>query len=233
MTTIETIVDAPQLALLAANVTNPKPATGGAEREGIERAVSHAPEVFRSLKRAVTKNDYEALALDFKGVGKVRAEAAGWNTVKLFIAPEGGGHVSDVLEANLLAYFEDKRPVSTLIEIEDVDYIKIYVTAEVGVKSYYDPEEVKSQVQEAGGNLLTFTNVDFGQTIYLSKFYEAIEAIEGVSYVTIKEFKKQAGQIPQDESAGKIELTVNEIPIIPDDPAYAAGIRVVLLEEES
>lgn len=229
--TIQTIVDAPQLALLGAKVTNPESATGGAERESIEHAVMHAPSVFRSLKRAVTADDYKALALDFRGVGKVRAEAAGWTTVKLFVAPEGGGYVSDVLEANLLAYFEDKRPITTIIEIEDVDYVKIYVTAKVGVKGYYVREDVKEQVRETAGNLLAFDNVDFGQTIHLSKFYEAIEAIEGVDYVTITEFRRE-GQVSQVESLGTIELDVNEIPRIPNDPAddadYASGIKVVL-----
>jgi Baseplate J-like protein len=110
--TIQTIIDAQELLLLGGKVTNPMPATGGAERESIEHAVSHAPQVFRSLKRAVTAQDYEALALDFKGVGKVLAEGTSWNVVTLFVAPAGGGHVSDVLEANLLAYFEDKRPMS-------------------------------------------------------------------------------------------------------------------------
>ncbi len=81
--TIQTIIDAPQLALLGAQVTNPGAATGGAERESIEHAVSHAPQVFRSLKRAVTAQDYEALALDFKGVGKVLAEGTSWNVVTL------------------------------------------------------------------------------------------------------------------------------------------------------
>ncbi len=100
---IQTISDAPQLTLLGAEVTNPAPATGGAERETIEHAVAHAPAVFRSLKRAVTQTDYEALALEFAGVGKVRAEAPNWNTVTLYIAPEGGGQVSDVLRADLLA----------------------------------------------------------------------------------------------------------------------------------
>src|SRR5262245_35401153 len=98
---IQTIVGAAQLALLGAQVTNPAPATGGADRESIDHAVQHAPAVFRSLKRAVTGADYEALALSFKGVGKVRARATGWNTVTLSVAPEGGGKVSDVLEANL------------------------------------------------------------------------------------------------------------------------------------
>jgi hypothetical protein len=228
---IQTIIDAPQLALLGAEVTNPGPATGGAERESIEHAVSHAPQVFRSLKRAVTAQDYEALALDFKGVGKVLAEGTSWNVVTLFVAPAGGGHVSDVLEANLLAYFEDKRPISTIIEIEDVDYVPIYVTAEVGVKSYYNRDDVKEHVQQAVSKLLAFENVDFQQTVYLSKFYEAIEAIDGVTFVNISEFRRE-GQLPGVvEPSGKIELGAHEIPTVPsDDPAYAGGLRVKLEE---
>lgn len=223
----QTIVDAPQLVLLGARVSNPRPATGGAERESIAHAVLHAPSVFRSLKRAVTTRDYEALALDFKGVGKVRAEATNWNTVTLSVAPEGGGQVSDVLAANLLAYFEDKRLIATVIEIEDVEYVPIYVTAEVGVKNYYASADVQEQVQQAAGRLLAFDQVDFGQTIYLSKFYEAIEAIDGVAFVNISEFRRE-GEEPEPTVAplGKIKLRSHEIPAIPDDPEYAGGIRV-------
>src|SRR5262249_50710269 len=126
--TIKTVVDSPQLALLGAKVTNPTPATGGAEREDIAHAVQQAPSVFRSLRRAVTAADYEALALSFDGVGKVRAVATGWNTVTLFVAPAGvGGKVSDVLEAGLRGYLEDKRMLSQIIEIADVDYVRIIV----------------------------------------------------------------------------------------------------------
>jgi len=229
--TIQTIIDAPQLALLGAQVTNPGAATGGAERESIEHAVSHAPHVFRSLKRAVTTQDYEALALDFKGVGKVLAEGTSWNVVTLFVAPAGGGQVSDVLKANLLAYFEDKRPISTILEIEDVDYVSIYATAQIGVKSYYSNEEVKEQVQQAVSKLLAFENVTFQQTVYLSKFYEAIEAIEGVAFVNISEFRRRDQLASVVEPSGKIELRAHEIPTIPgDDPAYAAGLRIELEE---
>ena len=234
--TIQTIVDASQLALLGAKVANPKPATGGANRESIEHAVMHAPGVFRSLKRAVTADDYEALALNFKGVGKVRAEKTNWNNVTLFVAPAGGGQVSDVLEANLLAYFEDKRPVSTIIEIKDVDYVKIFVTATVGVQSFYSQEDIKEKVKQAAGKLLAFENVDFGQTIYLSKLFEAIEAIEGVEFVNITEFRREGklpneGQPPENfESSGKLLLDSNEIPAMPDDPAYAGGIKIEKLE---
>lgn len=227
---ISTIVEAPELVLLGAQVTNPEPSTGGAERESIERAVSHAPHVFRAFKRAVTGGDYEALALDFPGVGKVRAESGNWNTVTLFVAPEGGGHVSDILKASLLAYFEDKRALSTLIEIEDVDYVKVYVTAVVGADSYYSRQELAAKVQAAARGLLGFSSVDFGQVIYLSKFYEAIEAIEGVAFVNISEFRLEKQTIPV-EPEGKLVLAANEIPKIPDEPGdepYAEGLRVTV-----
>lgn len=234
---INTITDAPALNLVGAKVFNATAATGGADRETIENAVAHAPEVFRSLKRAVTAADYEALALNFNGVGKVRAKVENWNRVTLYIAPEGGGKVSDILTANLLAYFEDKRPLSTLIDIADVDYVKIYVSAKVGVESYYSKTEMQSKIETAVADLLAFENVDFGHVVYLSKFYEAIEALEGVTYVTVEEFYREGDAGPNDDF-GKIQLSANEVPRIPgsdvedsdDDMDYAAGLKVVEIE---
>jgi hypothetical protein len=223
---IQTIVDAPQLALLAVEVTNPKPATGGAERESIEHAVMHAPSVFRSRKRAVTAQDYEALALEFRGVGKVRAVAHNWNTVTLYVAPEGGGQVSDVLRADLLAYFEGLRPVSTIIEVEDVDYVEIFVSAEVGVFSYYSRDRIEEEVRRAAGRLLAFEAVVFGQPIYLSKFYEAIEAIPGVEYVNITEFRRTDQPPGSIDASGKLELADDEIPIAATTSGYAHAILV-------
>ncbi|MCP4655037.1 MAG: hypothetical protein GY856_06415 [bacterium] len=222
--TIVTVADASELALAGATVSNPERATGGAERETIDHAVTHAPTVFRSLKRAVTAADYEALARDFAGVGKVRAKAGSWNTVTLYVAPQGGGRVSDVLEGNLLAYFEDKRPISTRIEIEDVDYVRIYVAATVGVVGYYSRQLVEEQVRQAAGALLAFDAVDFGQTLYLSKFYEAIEALAGVEYVTIDEFRRDPPA--DDEEPGKLVMAPWELATIPEDAEYAGGIRV-------
>lgn len=229
--TIQTIVDAPQLTLAGAKVTNRLPASGGADRESIDHAILNAPKIFRSLRRAVTADDYEALALDFNGVSKVRAEATGWNTVTLYVAPTGGGRVSDVLEADLLAYFEDKRPISTQIEIADVDYVKIYITATIGVESYYSRNTIQEKVEGAVAGLLALDHVDFKQTLYLSKFYEAIEAIAGVAYVDITEFRRQGEAVRLIEEHGKIKLKVHELPIAPqapDDPHYPNGVQIAL-----
>jgi len=228
---IGTLVGAPQLALLGATVVNPEPATGGAERESIEHAVQHAPGVFRSLGRAVTAGDYEALARNFKGVAKVRAVAAGWNTVTLYVAPDGKGKVSDVLEAGLKSYFEDKRMLTQVVEISDVDYVPIYVTAQVAVQGFYVRADVVAAVQRAAAELLNFDLVDFGQTIYLSKFYEESQDVPGVEFVNITEFGRDRSGLSIDPR-GKIELRPDEVPVVPSDAEYAAGMRVVPIDQD-
>jgi hypothetical protein len=225
---ITTILDAPQLALLGVTVTNPERASGGAERESIDHAVQHAPAVFRSLRRAVTAADYEQIALSFKGVAKARAAATGWNEVTLFVAPEGGGKVSDVLEAALLSLFEDKRMLSQVVEIEDVDYIPIYVTAEIEVQSFYVRADVVARVRQAAARLLAFERVDFSQPVYLSRFYDEIQSVPGVVFVSITEFRREDRTDPP---LGKLELGVNEMPVIPGHVDYAEGLRVVVTNQ--
>jgi hypothetical protein len=167
-------------------------------------------------------------------VGKVRAEASNWNIVNLFVAPEGGGQASDLLKANLLAYFEDLRPVSTLIEIENVDYVKIKITAEIGIERYYNLDDVKAKTKKVIAELLAFDEVDFAVTVYLSKLYEEIEKIQGIKYVNIAEFKRDPIKKNEDPNGlinGKIILGSNEIPCVPDDIEYRDGCKIVIKED--
>jgi hypothetical protein len=213
---IQTIIAAPGLsALRDLHVTNPEPANAGSDREAIEHAVQIAPAVFRSLRRAVTLADYEALVKSFDGVGKVRAQKNGRLGVQLYVAPEGGGSVSDTLERNLRAYLEDKRMINQAIEIHQVKTVPIVVTAEVGVEARYVADEIQAAVQQAMANLLAFDSVDFGQTIYLSKFYEVAEAIPGVAYVVITVFRRDDQAGPSLVPTGKIELAPDELPLSP------------------
>ncbi|NOQ13307.1 MAG: hypothetical protein GQ583_02345 [Methyloprofundus sp.] len=229
--TIKTIFDAPELNLAAIKVVNKSPATGGSDRETIDHAISHAPKVYRSLQRAVAAQDYEALALTNKSVGKVRAESASWNTVTLYIAPSGGGYLSHTLKADLRSFFEDKRPLSTSVEFDDVDYVEVFVSAAVDIESYYSNAEKKDEIISAVAELLAFENVDFKQLIYLSKFYEAIESIKGVKAAVITEFRREnpAHDGLNDKPLGKIELLVNEIPVVPVASEYSHGIKLELI----
>lgn len=215
---IKTIARAPQLQLLGAKVVNRTPASGGAERESIEKAVKFAPTVFASMQRAVTAEDYVAQALLFPGVSKARAESTNWNTVRLYVAPTGNGEApSDVLRSDLLTYFEDKRMLTSVVEIESPEYRNLEIEAEVGVLPYFSGARVRAAAEAVIRELFAFERADFKQTLYLSKVYEALEGLEGVDYVVVKKFRPAdyAGEIPPD---GKITMDTNEIAVLqPED----------------
>lgn len=222
---ITTIVKSPDLARLGAQVFNSGPATGGADREDAGRAARRAPAVFRSTRRAVTAADYEALALSFGGVGKVRAVPNGWNEVKLLVAPEGGGTVSDVLEAGLIAYFEDKRMVGQIVTVGGVKPVPIMVTAAVTVESFAVREDVLARAQQAAAGLLDFDSVDLGQTVHLSRYYDSIQDVPGVVSLVVTEFRRADRALPLVETSGTIRLEPDELPVVPSDPDYAGGFK--------
>lgn len=235
--TITTVIDSRDITLAGIQVNNPAGAVGGAARETITQAVARGPALFRARDRAVTDDDFVALALAFPGVGKARAEALGINRVALYVAPRGGGRMNDVLKADLLNYFEDRRLLSQTIEVEDVNYVPIYIAAEVGIEGYYAQEAVRDAIEEAVQNVLDFENVDFAETLYLSRLYQILESLEGVRYVGITEFQRKEDQTRDasavDPIASRIQLKRNEIPTIPTDaPEYAQGIKLNFVDEE-
>jgi predicted phage baseplate assembly protein len=237
--TISTIVPPQELAALpGAAVTNPAPANGGSEREAIEQAVRRAPTLFRAQGRAVTAADYETLALSFAGVGLARALARPGNLVELIVGPEGGGRVLPGMATDLAAYFEDKRPVGTRVMISSIDYVTIYVSVRVFPRPLYDRDQTRRQVEQAVRDVLSFDRAMLGQVVYLSAFYEAVEAVDGVTGATVTQFAKN----PDDrtvEPSGRFLLGEDQaarapVPDTPQGawtpPELAAGVRVSMVE---
>jgi uncharacterized phage protein gp47/JayE len=195
-------------------VVNRSPATGGAERESIENAIKFAPTVFSSMQRAVTGQDYVALARLFPGVSKARAEATNWNTITLYIAPTGSGEPpTDILKRDLLAYFEERRMITSSIEIGSPDYVRVMITVEVEAKPYFLTENVKGAAENAIRGLYDFEKVDFGQKLYLSKIYEALEGLDGVESAFVGVFRRHDESDPIAKD-GLIQLSENEIPVL-------------------
>lgn len=191
-------------------VFNGEPATGGADAESSEEAVLRGPQRFRAQERAVTARDFEAHAKAF-GVGKARARAAGWNRIELFVAPVGGGYATDTLKEDLRKYFEDKRIMTSILDIEDPQYINVCIQGSLQIDAYYFTEQVQQRVAKAIAELLAFEQVDFEYTFYLSKVYEAVEAIEGVASLHVSRLSRAADPLalPAD---GRLRFRWNEIP---------------------
>jgi predicted phage baseplate assembly protein len=193
-------------------VLNVKAASGGADAEAAQDAVVRGPQQFRSMGRAVTAADYEFHAKSF-GVAKVQASAVGWNRVQLVVAPTGGGYPSITLKKDLIAYFDDKRMLTTQVEVLDPTYADIVITGTLTVLPQYFNDQVQAAAVAAVQSLWSFDNVDFGATLFLSKIYEVVEDLDGVQSVFISQFNRQelVATAPIADQ-GAIRLGASELP---------------------
>jgi hypothetical protein len=223
------IVDPRTQIRLLDSITNPRAAAGGADHESIKHAVRFGPLAFRSANRAVTLTDFVALAHQAGGVAKVRASSRGWNQVDLFIAPEGDTcrPVPDDLKQRLIAYFEDKRMVGTFVHIQDPTCSPIEVQVRVVAEHHFNAESVRQGVDSAVRNVLAFANVDFGQTIYLSNIYQAIESVPGVFAATVTRFRREGFLIQQAVLADRLRrLGVQTLDVLPIELSRALQAEV-------
>jgi hypothetical protein len=188
------IVDAKTQIAGLASVTNPLPASGGSDAEPTERAVRFGPLAFRAGDRAVTLNDYVTIAMQAGGIAKVRARTTGWNRVYLHVVPEGNAVTppTDDLKKRIVDYFETRRMVGTAVYVEGAQSVPVDVAVDIIVEHNFQARVVQDQVRGAIAGLLAFSAVDFGWTLYLSKVYEAVEAVDGVRAATVTLFRRGA-----------------------------------------
>lgn len=176
-------------------VVNQAAASGGADAEDTADAVLRGPQIFRSGGRAVTAADYVALAEAF-GVAKAMAQPAGWNTVKLVVAPAGGGMPSDTLIQDLQAYLEPRRMLSSIVVIVGPTYVPVFLDVTVFCLPQYAQNLVQQQVQQVVAAALAFDTLQFNQVLYISRLYEVIQEIPGVAGVDISTFDNGAVYAP-------------------------------------
>jgi hypothetical protein len=156
-------------------------------------------------------------------VAKVRVSTGVWNEVRLHVVPEGGGDVSDVLQTGLIDSFEDRRMLGQIVTVAGVTYRPVLVTAEIGVDPRFVFGDVVEQVRATVAGLLALDRVDFGQPLYLSRFYERIQDSPGVVWATITQFRRDDVPEPEVEARGILEFATFELPVA----AYPGGVLLV------
>ena len=211
---INVIAKALSLQLAGAQVVNRTPASGGAEPESIQHAVFSAPTVFTSMNRAVTSGDYVSLANLFPGVLKARIDVTNWNTIKLYVAPTGDGQPpSDILKRDLLTYFEDRRMLTTFLEVLSPDYVFLAISVEIGAKPFLRNEDVQTDAETALRDLFDFSKATFGETMYVSKIDQVLEGLTGVDHVFVSVFSRLGDPSPL-PSDGRVVLGANEMRVL-------------------
>lgn len=179
--------------LVQLTVDNPTSATGGADRESIEEAKAIAPAALRSTWKAVTRDDYTALCRAFPGVAKARVMDINDDpnlriyTVRICIAPDGGGLPSALLKEQLESYLEARRLLTIDAGIVDPAYVPVDVSALLYTYPGQDVQVVKRRALEALELRFAFDSQDFGSPVYLSDLVALLDGVEGVSHVVLRE----------------------------------------------
>jgi hypothetical protein len=75
--------------------------------------------------------------------------------------------------------------------------VPVDISVELVTEHNFPAETVRQRAAAAVADLLAFANVDFAQPLYLSKVYEAVEAIDGVAAATVTRFRRQDQAPPQ------------------------------------
>lgn len=149
-----------------ARVTNHTPARNGADAESLDEAVIRVPRLLRTRDRAVTSEDFEALALQ-AGRGAVAralcppsnaAQDAG--TVRLLIVPEAnretidrgegmnpkGFDLNPVLREQVLSYLNERKLLGVQVRLEKPQYVGVAVQTEVALEPEYNHTRAQQEI---------------------------------------------------------------------------------------
>jgi hypothetical protein len=199
-------------------VTNHAPAQGGAEQESYESLLERAPKVLRHRNRAVSKSDYEDLAMlaseevalarclplidlakDAYAVNKkAEDEKQGVGKVSLIIVPKSSD-TKPLPSQSLIRQVRDfiLPKASPLMELSVVGplYLQVNVTIDIRVTSMQLTELVRKTVKE---RLHAFLHPltgrggqgwDFGREPHPSDFYAELSDVYGIEYIVSLELK--------------------------------------------
>lgn len=172
-------------------------ATGGDDPESNDTIRTNAPAAIRTLKRAVTLQDYQDLALSVQNVGKAFAKATQPNSVALYVAPL----VSDVsqdyypgfdaaniavtsgwteLKDSVVNYFSDKTQIGVEISVLPPTYIPAKIDIQYNLQTGYDHNQIVNSLKYAVVYGYGYAFLDFNQVIYPEQIESSLMLTPGV-----------------------------------------------------
>ncbi len=185
-----------QISLLATRplgvkgVTNPLPATGGADRENRDQARRNVPLAVLALDRLVSVQDYADFARTFAGIGKARAaKLSDGRRQVVFVTIVGAEDIpidyhSD-LYLNLLSALHKNGDPHQQIRVEVRELLLMVISAKVRVKPDYLWDKVEPIIKATLLDTFSFERRELGQDVLLSEVISTIQNVVGVDYVDV------------------------------------------------
>lgn len=215
------------------SVRNPLEAWGGIDPEGLEQVKQLAPAAFHAEQlRAVTEEDYARAAEKHKEISRAVATfrwTGSWHTVFITIDPVGRTEVSPELERRVKDWVTRYTQAGYDLEIDPPSYVPL----EIEVNVCTSPDHFRADVLEAllvdlssrplpDGRRGFFhpDNFTFGEALYLSQLYAAIESVEGVDSAEVTIFQRLGKATDNELEQGYIPMGRLEIARLDNDPNF-------------
>jgi uncharacterized phage protein gp47/JayE len=205
---IKSLSSGGELTGRVASVNNDLAMQGGADAESIESMRTSIPKSVRAVERAVTKSDFESLAIRVGGVAKSSSNpASSVTSVQVAVAPVGGGAPTATLLEEVEVYMAERKMVGVDFVAVVPVYVPLNITVNVDVDSRYRQNDVKDATVAAVEALYAFDNVNFMQRVTKAGVFKVTVDIEGAEYVSITTFNRDGAGDDND-----FVLAYNEIP---------------------
>jgi hypothetical protein len=223
-------------------VVSPLPASGGTLLESIEKVRRNAPAAFRTQQRAVTLEDYAAMAhrcdRHLQSAAATSRWTGSWHTIFLTVDRFREKSADAAYESHLLQCLERFRMVGHDLEVDLPRPVPLELEMEACVRPDYFRSDVKTALLERFSNrllpdgskgLFHPDNFALGQPVFLSPFYDVAQSIRGVASVRITKFQRQHGPSDEPLDTGKLQLDGLEVARLENDPNFPERGRFTLI----
>jgi predicted phage baseplate assembly protein len=196
------LISVPQTPLVGVDkVTNERAAVGGLDEQQLEDLKEQAPSMLRSRNRAVTADDFTALARQAGGVANARALALAHpdhpgvqvpGAITVVILPVSQAMppepAADLIES-VCRYLNQFRLITTEVYVAPPTFLAIKVVAQVAAYPYTAFDNVTQKVEAALNDYLNPLQWNFGQDFHPTSLYSVIlslkDLVVSVPYLTV------------------------------------------------
>lgn len=187
----------PANAVTTVRFRNVTASLGGVDKESLDNAKRRAPRDYALQGNIVTSEDYAQAATSFshpvygaisKAIATVKT-GLNANLVQLYVLAEGPDNIPTApnkgLKIALQTYINDLNVLTDTVEVLDAKVKAVDLDMNIIINRNADATTIKEKVESAITSYFDPTRWDLAQALYISNLIEAIESIDGVSYVDL------------------------------------------------
>lgn len=186
--TITSVPSVISSSITDATVSNAYDAGGGSNYENFTMLKEHIPLSVKTLGVAITKEDFESLAMLVDGVNKAKADYECGRKLTVYISPDGGAVASSELISRVYNLLSQRAPMTTWLKVKSAGKVQIILEMDVTGKKSYKTAEIQTQILTALYNAYSPEQAEIGGSVRVSDIYALIDNLSTIDYLHLTKF---------------------------------------------